>query len=1070
MFSSIVASFLIETYKTLLPDTGSQTVSLLTQLVSRSDGTATATSDLQSIAPSAVRINILLFLSLFFSVTSALVSTLILQWAREYLQYSQPSAAPHKRGRVRTYLFDGLSQFQMRRLNYSVPVLLHVSVFLFFFALSQWLHSINGPVGTTAHYCFVALLAVYMALSVLPLIVRNAPYQTALTTPLQASISLIHVSYIVLARLVRRSAGVIEAQKGSGLFRSIHIDRARALMREIKRKASTLDRSAMHWLLQELDEDDMDTFLGGLPGYIHSPLTDTNPVVEGLREDGVPGRIREHFKTCVTSVELSQEETMSRASSCINSLRLIFEASGNNSVRPLGLENDDMQAIMEYLEPLCYASSTKTALRASCVRSLVIREFLFPFAYSDPQELQTKKFPDYLMTLCKVIRLWRTTEISQWSHLIGTSPAITDQLPSEQEMWADILFDGPLINLAVLAYAILSCAGEEEVNLDMAWKTLEILLKALGLVQVRASGSARARFYQVLLMARASVSKGRAQTTPLLEALDTVISGIHLAGVFAYVPSPKLPPRQIEAIFGKEQLNDRELLEAFAAHLPGFVAASTPETSRSFLERLILENKLWEQLNVSLSRSYNTNLPFPDKLRIIIAFYDILDVVFEVLKDSSKIPWHSRDFYFINIHLDNFWATAASNIFVRPVTHLRAAIAGAQVPHVFLAQFSIQRSRGEPLVLSSLDVLVRLMSVMGLGSQEDREYFLSGRSTTYDPNVTDRAEATLSAILRDGPLLNFCRLGRWTFEVMLTKTSDVSSEDMKRPLRTLRRMLDTPHLPLVNAPGGMWAEFDRLLAAVRGVVALEGGDQNAENLQQLLEMIEEVNQIRPAAYERAEEMRDQTGAPASVIQDAWQPSEAAIPKSSERAEGPFPETGSSTYPTHLSPVRGVIPTAQMDQIAPGAGAWISHTEADPSATGADQPPTTSILTTQTAGPDTGIPYPYPPHAPRVHPLGFAPPHIPGTSGPRRASTLDNATLSVGVHGQSMLWSMPAPLGYVGTHPYPPSSLNSGPLDAPSPDHVNRGGPFSVRGPGEFPAPDSNNGGDSTYLFTCPGLR
>jgi hypothetical protein len=38
-------------------------------------------------------------------------------------------------------------------------------------------------------------------------------------------------------------------------------------MREIQKRASELDRSAMHWLLQELDEDDMDTFLSGtFPG------------------------------------------------------------------------------------------------------------------------------------------------------------------------------------------------------------------------------------------------------------------------------------------------------------------------------------------------------------------------------------------------------------------------------------------------------------------------------------------------------------------------------------------------------------------------------------------------------------------------------------------------------------------------------------------------------------------------------------------------------------------------------------------------------------------------------------
>ena len=238
------------------------------------------------------------------------------------------------------------------------------SVFLFFFALGEWLYSINTPVGATARYCLVALLVVYMTFSILPLIVRNAPYQTALTTPLQAIISFIHISCLALLRLMRRSTGVYEAQKGSGLFSCAHVDRARALMKEIKGRASKLDRSAMHWLLQELDEDDMDTFLSGLPAYIHSHLTDTMPVVESMQDDGVLGRIREHFTTCVTSVELSQE-FMSRASSCINSLRLISGTFISDTLA--GTEIDDIQKIVEYLEPLCYISNSKTALRASCM-------------------------------------------------------------------------------------------------------------------------------------------------------------------------------------------------------------------------------------------------------------------------------------------------------------------------------------------------------------------------------------------------------------------------------------------------------------------------------------------------------------------------------------------------------------------------------------------------------------------------------------------------------------------------------------------------------------------------------
>jgi len=164
-------------------------------------------------------------------------------------------------------------------------------------------------------------------------------------------------------------------------------------MKEINKRASELDRSAMHWLLQELDEDDMDTFLSGLHGYLHSPLTtDKKLVVEGLMKDGVPGRIREHITTCWGSVELSHEESMSRASACIHSSRLISETAEiatNTAVRRYRLENDDTQAIMEYLETFWYYESL-TALHASCIRSLVIWEFLIPLADLDAEELHIR--------------------------------------------------------------------------------------------------------------------------------------------------------------------------------------------------------------------------------------------------------------------------------------------------------------------------------------------------------------------------------------------------------------------------------------------------------------------------------------------------------------------------------------------------------------------------------------------------------------------------------------------------------------------------------------------------------
>ncbi|KAI0290963.1 hypothetical protein BC826DRAFT_955940 [Russula brevipes] len=194
LFSAVVSAFIIETYKMLLPDNSDTIVVLLTQLVAQSQPNGGTSSTIPSAGPAqaafkpsaiAIRINILMFLSFFLSLTCALMSTLIQQWAREYLQYSQLSAPPQKRARVRAYLFQGLTKFQMRKMVESIPVLLHISVFLFFFALSEFLRTVDHTVGLTALCCVIVLLSAYLILSVLPLVVSSAPYQTALTTPLR---------------------------------------------------------------------------------------------------------------------------------------------------------------------------------------------------------------------------------------------------------------------------------------------------------------------------------------------------------------------------------------------------------------------------------------------------------------------------------------------------------------------------------------------------------------------------------------------------------------------------------------------------------------------------------------------------------------------------------------------------------------------------------------------------------------------------------------------------------------------------------------------------------------------
>ena len=925
-----------------------------------------------------------MFLSLFFSMTSALLSTLIQLWAREYLQYSQSSDAPHKRGQTRTYLFDGLSQFQMRRLTHGVPILLHIAIFLFFFSISDWLHTINGLVGETACYCLIALLTVYMTLSILPLIFRNAPYQTPLTIPIRGCVSLIQVAYVILLRIMRRSSRAaedLEIRKGFGLFHHIHLTRTRALKKEIKRKAAKLDESAMHWLVRQLDEDDMHTFLSSLPGYILSPLKDRKLVVEFLRENNVPWHIAAQLRICITSLELSQGACIFRASACIKSLRLISQTPPSANTSLSGSEARAIQSIMKDVDSFCEKNNTNAsiALRASCIRALVIGEFLVPDTRLDTEELPSEKFPDYLKPLYRVIRVWKTTEVAQWPRLTGILPATNCLLPSDREMWADILYDGPLVNLTILAYAIISHASDEEANLHMAWKTLETLLKTLGLAQVWASGQARARFTEVLFNVdtRGSGGRGvlRANITPLLDTLNTVVRGLRLVEVLAYPPMP--PPTQIEAVFGREQLRNSVLLQTFAANLPLHMATSDPKTSEAFMESLILEDDLWEQLHVNLSNVANSQVPLHDKIPVVTAVFDILDEAFVILKDSSIIDWQSRDFDLLIGCLMEFGkvVTVEPGVHIRKVAYFRVAFASVQFCHALLAQISklYYGYDGQPFYVRSLYGLSALLLLLGLGNQEDMDYF-TGKNAGVTPDLSSKLVTILNTALRDGPLSNICNLVRLTLDLLLKKAPDLNSKNITKSLAMLRRMLDTPYLSPANSSAEIWVKFAHLREAVRragSAVALESSIQNTDKFKSLLEMIEEVEHVRLAQVEHAEAPEDdnQTSPPTSEImdQDTQYPDDVPIPESNRQAAQAFiPETGSPTVLSHND-------FAQ----APDAN----------SPTSADQLPTPQIPMTYAGHPgpvadhggfSSGFSYRLPRGEPRSYDTRYTAPFIPGS--------------------------------------------------------------------------------------------
>ena len=81
------------------------------------------------------------------SISCALSATLIQRWSRYYSRALDRRSTPHHRARIRSYLYEGITKYKMTAVIEFIPILLHMSVFLFFAGLIEFLMPINNNIG-----------------------------------------------------------------------------------------------------------------------------------------------------------------------------------------------------------------------------------------------------------------------------------------------------------------------------------------------------------------------------------------------------------------------------------------------------------------------------------------------------------------------------------------------------------------------------------------------------------------------------------------------------------------------------------------------------------------------------------------------------------------------------------------------------------------------------------------------------------------------------------------------------------------------------------------------------------
>ena len=198
-------------------------------------------------------------MALVFSLTAALLATLVQQWVRDYMHVFQRYGDPLKSARIRQYLHEGSDGWYMPIVAEAVPGVLHVSVFLFFVGLVDFVLKINTTVGLTTAAPIGICGLFYIFTTFAPVIYPQSPYQNCFS-------GLIWYLFQTLrGRKYRdrdgksKSVNPNMAQGQMQLAMEESVDRARR------------DAHAIRWLVENLTEDaEMELLAMTIPGSFNT--------------------------------------------------------------------------------------------------------------------------------------------------------------------------------------------------------------------------------------------------------------------------------------------------------------------------------------------------------------------------------------------------------------------------------------------------------------------------------------------------------------------------------------------------------------------------------------------------------------------------------------------------------------------------------------------------------------------------------------------------------------------------------------------------------------------------------
>jgi hypothetical protein len=176
----------------------------------------------------------------------------------------------------------------------------------------------------------------------------------------------------------------------------------------------------------------------------------------------------------------------------------------------------------------------------------------------------------------------------------------------------------------------------------------------------------------------------------------------------------------------------------------------------------------------------------------------VMDAAFVAL-EHSKVDWRAPDFGTLAHYFELFVTNCFQGIFIERAMGFRVGLIKARFCNAILTQFLDEFSRSGTIIFRShWDVasLARVFYSLGLGDDADVEFwksFVDGGSI--GPEFLAKAFTTLQTAERDGPLLNFCKLGQLGTMAVPFEGSGLKDADFEKLSDLMQKMTDDSRLP-----------------------------------------------------------------------------------------------------------------------------------------------------------------------------------------------------------------------------------------------------------------------------------